>query len=188
MIGSVHNTIAPFLRENFHQQRLYAPTPSLSSTPPPVLSHPFSLMFESPLSERKTNPRRVRSSQYCGGVLSPDERRTPAPCILSAGCIAGVSRVPQGRMQGVSGGKGVARLLLLRGVTSRLISFHFLSFHPSASIPPEARVPLERKVHACVQVHMHTCPRLLGAVSRGTSGKTTSGPRGKTTPSRLRTS
>lgn len=39
------------------------------------------------------------------------------------------------REEWVRGGGGAAHLFLLRRVTSRLISFHFLSLHPGVSIP-----------------------------------------------------
>ena len=45
-----------------------------------------------------------------------------------SGCL-----VPLGTYTGCKWREGVTHLLLLRGVTSRLISFHFLSFHPRAS-------------------------------------------------------
>jgi len=59
--------------------------------------------------------------------------------------------------------EGFARLLPLRRVTSRLISFHFLSFHPRASISPARKC----KVHMRVRVNgVYSIIRLSGNVGK----------------------
>jgi len=123
-----------FFYDKSHCLHLHAPT--------------CSLMFESPLSERKTDPT------VSGAVNIAVEfyRRTRGEYhTLSYRVYRGVSSLPE-CIEGATGGKGSLGLLLLRGVTSRLISFHFLSFHPRASMPPEACVCCECKVHARVHV------------------------------------
>lgn len=59
--------------------------------------------------------------------------------------------------------EGFARLLPLRRVTSRLISFHFLSFHPRAFISPARKC----KVHMRVRVNgVYNIIRLSGNVGK----------------------
>lgn len=64
---------------------------------------------------------------------------------------------PPGTYREWSPGEGAAHLFLLRRVTSRLISFHFLSLHPRVSIPFG-----ERCLHVCV-AHQD----IRGALARG---------------------
>lgn len=127
-------------------------------------------MFESIISPcRGKQTPTVTSSQYRGGVLSPDggdEYHT-----LSYRGVSGYL-VPLGAYTGCKWREGVTRLLLLRGVTSRLISFHFLSFHPHVS---SRRT---RKLH--VRVHVN------GAYSVVQSPGGSRESRGKTMPSCLR--
>jgi len=79
--------------------------------------------------EENRPPLCVKSSQYRGGVLSPDWGMNTIPYPTEV--YRGVS-YPWGCI-GCKWREGVTHLLLLRGMTSRLISFHFLSFHPRAS-------------------------------------------------------
>jgi len=112
-----HNNSFSFFREKSYCRYSHAPTSSL--------------MFESPLSRRveENRPRRVSGAVNIV-VLSLDGGMNTIPYPTEV--YRGVS-YPWGRIQGCKWREGGTRLLLLRGVTSRLISFHFLSFHSRAS-------------------------------------------------------